>query len=375
MRGLRAWGIVALLAMPSVQGHAQGTERSALRARLAADRVKTRFLKNEEASILQGLQGLEEGIETKTKTSQELTLQIESASKRIQVLTEGIVKNQAQLGDLRGQFGKRAAAMLRLRRARLSRMLRRIKDPNDVRRTRDRFSFVKNWDLKLIRGMLDATASDRKLRFELSEKKTKLSEDKTKLDTEVEDTADLKAERQALLQAIRKERVAAVRLAGELKDAARRLDAHMGKVMGGGLAPDALPGGFAAQKGHLPWPTVGGLEVPFGMKVDPESSMVLVAHGIDIRAAQSAPVRTVFGGKVVFTGSKAGFGRLAVVDHGGYYTLYAHLESFAAKRGQQVQPQQVIGYVGDTGSTKGAYLYFEIRKGREPVDPMRWLSR
>lgn len=240
---------------------------------------------------------------------------------------------------------------------------------------KDRFDAVKGWDLDLIRGMLEATSADRKLRYELAEKKTLLEERKATLDTEVEEEANLRAERQALLTAIRKERVAARRLAKELGAAARRLDADMGRVFGAAPAPAAAPGGFAAQRGRLPWPTVGRLEVAFGKKVDPESGMVLVARGVDIRAAQSAPVRVVFGGKVAFVGSKPGFGRLVVVDHAGYYTLYAHLETIEVKRGQTLDPQQVLGYVGDSGSTKGAYLYFELRQGRKPVDPMRWLSR
>lgn len=372
MRG--PFALIVLSLMWASAATAQDSQREALRARLAADRVKMAFLTNEEASILGGLQTLEKGIEDKVKTSEQLTLDIEAAHARIQELTERIVKNQSRLGDLRDRFGKRAAAMLRLRRARLSRMLRRIKDPNDVRRTRDRFDFVKAWDLDLIRSMLDATSSDRKMRFELSEKKTKLEEDKVTLDQEVEAAANLRAERQALLTAIQKERVAAVRLAKELKVAAQKLDAQMGRVLGGGLSADAMPGGFSQQRGHLPWPTVGRLEVPFGKKVDPESGMVLVSHGIDIRAAQSTPVRAVFGGRVAFVGSRPGFGRLIVLDHGGDFTLYAHLESVATKMGQTLEPQQVLGYVGDSGSTKGAYLYFEIRQGRQPVDPMLWLS-
>ncbi|MFW5655954.1 MAG: murein hydrolase activator EnvC family protein, partial [Roseicyclus sp.] len=128
------------------------------------------------------------------------------------------------------------------------------------------------------------------------------------------------------------------------------------------------------QRGRLPWPVVGRVEVPFGKKVDPDSGMVLLSRGLDIRAHLSAPVRAVFPGRVVYAASRAGFGRLAIVDHGGFYTLYAHLESFAVRAGDPVAAQQVLGHVGDSGSTKGAYLYFEIRKGRDPVDPIRWLA-
>ncbi|MCB9647809.1 MAG: peptidoglycan DD-metalloendopeptidase family protein [Deltaproteobacteria bacterium] len=366
--------VMTLAVLWAPRASAQTEEREALRRRLAADRVRVQFLTNEEASVLAGLEALEKGIRDKQKRVAELGDEIVTLDKRVAELTDRIVQNQARLGDLRERFGKRAAAMLRLRRARLTRLLRRIADPNEVRRSRDRFDFVKGFDLALIRGMLDATAADRKLRFELTEKKAAAEETRVSLETAVEEARDLSAEREALLVAIRKERVGAARLARELKDAAKRLDAYMGRVLGSGPQPEPLAGGFAAQRGHLPWPVVGRLEVPFGKKVDPESDMVLISKGIDIRAAQSSPVRAVFEGKVAFAGSREGFGNVLVLEHGGYYSLYAHLESFAVQVGQAVLPQQLVGYVGDSGSTKGAYLYFELRQGRAPVDPMHWLA-
>lgn len=366
-------GLVLAAAAPEARAETDPA-RAALRRRLAADRVRVRYLRTEERSILEGLQTLERGIQDSAERAERLGREAAETETRIVALTERIVANQSRLGDLRDRFGKRAAAMLRLRRARLTRLLRRVSDPNEVRRGRDRFRFVRDYDVALLREMLDATAADRKLRFELTEKRTALEEARAGLATAQEEALELKAEREALLVAIRKERVAAVRLARELGAAQRRLEAQMGKVLGAGPAPEAAPGGFGAQRGRLPWPVTGRLEVAFGLEVDPSSDMVLQQRGIDVRAAQSAPVRAVFAGRVVFAASRAGYGRLAVVDHGGYYTLYAHLESFAVKAGQRVEAQQVLGYVGDSGSTKGAYLYFEIREGRVPVDPMKWLA-
>ena len=43
--------------------------------------------------------------------------------------------------------------------------------------------------------------------------------------------------------------------------------------------------------------------------------------------------------------------------------------------GAEVQAGEEVGTVGDTGSLKGAYLYFEIRKGGLAVDPAPWFAR
>ena len=68
--------------------------------------------------------------------------------------------------------------------------------------------------------------------------------------------------------------------------------------------------------------------------------------------------------------------RTVILAHeGGWYTLYAHLESVLAPPGAEVRQFQVVGLVGDTGTTKGPHLHFQIRRGRDPVDPLNMLSR
>jgi murein DD-endopeptidase MepM/ murein hydrolase activator NlpD len=59
-----------------------------------------------------------------------------------------------------------------------------------------------------------------------------------------------------------------------------------------------------------------------------------------------------------------------VIDHGGYQTLYAHLSATpSVSTGQSVAAGTVIGLMGNTGFSTGPHLHFEIRLGREVVDP------
>ena len=57
----------------------------------------------------------------------------------------------------------------------------------------------------------------------------------------------------------------------------------------------------------------------------------------------------------------------------GFHTLVAHLASMTAAGGEEVDAGALLGTVGDTGSLKGAYLYFEIRENGKPTDPRAWL--
>ncbi len=159
------------------------------------------------------------------------------------------------------------------------------------------------------------------------------------------------------------------RLIADLETSEKELAAMVGD-----LAP-AQHQGFRARKGHLPSPTKGLVEVGFGKVVNPRFNTVTVQKGLDLRAAEGTPVRSVSAGTVAWAGWLKGYGNLVIVDHGlGYHSLYAHLASTEVEVGAEVTEGVQLGSVGDTGSLKGAYLYFEIRKQGQAIDPLPWLE-
>lgn len=133
--------------------------------------------------------------------------------------------------------------------------------------------------------------------------------------------------------------------------------------------------GFAQLRGKLPSPTGGRIEVGFGKVVNPRFRTVTFQKGVDIGAPRGEPVRAVAPGRVVHAGWFKGYGNLVIVDHGeGFHTLVAHLESMTTAAGEDVEAGSLLGTVGDTGSLKGPYLYFEVRERGKPVDPAAWLA-
>ena len=86
--------------------------------------------------------------------------------------------------------------------------------------------------------------------------------------------------------------------------------------------------------------------------------------GVDYAASRGTPVRASGDGKVVFAGTKGGYGRLVVIQHGGRYTTaYGHLRRYAkgARSGKRVKQGQIIGYVGSSGLATGPHLHYEFR--------------
>lgn len=88
------------------------------------------------------------------------------------------------------------------------------------------------------------------------------------------------------------------------------------------------------------------------------------AHrGVDYAAPQGTPVKATGDGRIVFRGTKGGYGNVVVVQHGSTYsTLYAHLSGFArsANIGTRVRQGQTIGYLGMTGLATGPHLHYEF---------------
>jgi septal ring factor EnvC (AmiA/AmiB activator) len=135
------------------------------------------------------------------------------------------------------------------------------------------------------------------------------------------------------------------------------------------------PTGFGALRGKLPLPTPGHVEVAFGRMVHPKFNTVTVQKGLDIRAAPGAPVHALAPATVAWAGWLGGYGNLVVLDQGnGYHTIYAHLAEVLRPVNSHLFPGDVVGTVGDTGSLKGAYLYFEVRRRGLAVDPMPWVG-
>lgn len=367
--------LVTLAGQPEL-GPRRGTEAwRAMKRRIAHDRVRARFLRDEESSILKGLRAIEKRLEGRKRAIKRIEKEIQSLQQRLEELERQRSHSRRALAFVRRKAGKRAASMIRLRRSSIPRLVARVQDPVAARRLKDRFRFVLRHDAALIARARSADDEIEHTESQLAEDRAARAVARGQLEREIEDEALLEEERRALAEAVRGERKAAERLVRELAGAARKLEQEMRRFRGDGPAPPAAPGGFAAQRGRLPWPTRGRVEVTFGKRVDPSSDVVLVSNGLDIRAGQSQEVRSVFGGKVVYADHFEGYGRLLIVGHdGGWFTLYAHLESFTVRVGDRVNQYQVTGFVGDSGSTKGPYLYFEIRNGRKPVDPLRWLA-
>lgn len=142
-----------------------------------------------------------------------------------------------------------------------------------------------------------------------------------------------------------------------------RADGTGGAGSGGG----SLWGcGYSIEAGS--YPTI----IPVNGRYTFFQGFTLAHTGVDLAGSTGTPIVASGAGAVAFAGwNEFGYGRAIVIDHGGTYTLYAHLDSINVSCGQNVGAGEVIGALGSTGRSSGPHLHFEIRDGGfNPVNPV-----
>ncbi|MFZ5366674.1 MAG: peptidoglycan DD-metalloendopeptidase family protein [Spirochaetota bacterium] len=128
------------------------------------------------------------------------------------------------------------------------------------------------------------------------------------------------------------------------------------------------------------WPVKGGIghvSMYFGQNENPFTGQWYIHKGVDISTyRQGDPVVASADGQVVTVDYDiGGFGNYIIIKHKhGFYTRYAHLQSFRVQKGQKVQQGQVIGYIGNTGLSTGPHLHYEVHIGSDVVDPLKYLN-
>lgn len=114
------------------------------------------------------------------------------------------------------------------------------------------------------------------------------------------------------------------------------------------------------------WPVQGRLLSSYGRQDGGAFN-----DGVNLAAAAGSVVKAAADGTVTYAGRDETYGNLMLVEHAnGWITAYAHLEALYAKSGDTVKQGAMIGRVGATGKVKEPQLHFELRQGKQPVDPM-----
>ena len=149
------------------------------------------------------------------------------------------------------------------------------------------------------------------------------------------------------------------------------------------LTPEgsALSKTFTSNKGKLPWPvTKGEITGKYGKhRHDIVSTATVDNNGIDITTEKKAKIRAVFQGKVTSVLIIPGAGKVVMISHGDYRTVYSNLKEVYVKKGAQIKTKQLLGQLLENEDGNVSEAHFEIWKitsaGLTTENPSLWISK
>jgi len=295
----------------------------------------------------------------------------ECASKRSTLAAE----RRTREGDLlqnRGALAGQLRAAYLIGRDEPLKLLLNQQDPSRAGRMFVYYSYFGRARAQQIHGIENDVQTIAGLDEELQAQDTKLAELEKQQRADLADLEQARAKRSEVLASLTAESNSHAQNLEQLKSQQGGLEKLLRELR---RAMEKFPiennDAFAHLRGKLAWPVSGKVIAHFG---EPRAGGVKW-DGVLVATERGAPVRAVYGGRVVYADWLPGLGLLTIVDHGeGYMSLYGHNERLYKAAGERVSAGDTLGSAGDSGGSNRPELYFEIRKGGKAVDPRPWFK-
>jgi murein DD-endopeptidase MepM/ murein hydrolase activator NlpD len=143
----------------------------------------------------------------------------------------------------------------------------------------------------------------------------------------------------------------------------------------------ALNQSFESNKGRLPWPVSSGtITEGYGKNPHPKiKNLYTNNNGIDISTNRGSSVRSVFEGEVTSVLSIPGAGKVVIIKHGNYRTVYSNLQEVNVSVGSKVKTKQTIGSLLPDDDDALSISHFEIHQVSNGqinrMNPTNWIAR
>jgi len=144
---------------------------------------------------------------------------------------------------------------------------------------------------------------------------------------------------------------------------------------------ELLSRSFVANKGKLPWPVEKGTVTEnYGKNPHPTFDNVFTNNnGIDISAPKFSEIRAVFEGEVTSVLNIPGAGKVVIIKHGNYRTVYSNLQNTYVKVGDKISTKESIGSLFVKPDYTVSVLHFEVHlvsgTGVQSLNPIHWINR
>lgn len=392
MKGTPLFLCAALLALGAViaasPGFGEGgpaetkQEFERIKREMKEKKKEIKRAQSREHSVLSALEKIDRDIlagSTEFANQRKRLAEAETAEREIETSSEKLGR---ELAEMKRVYAMRLRALYRMSRSGTA-----VIDPSDgfdgVIKQVKYLRCIAERDRTIIRDYGNALMRMRMQRADLAQKKEEILRRRRDVEAQKTELEAKRRQKSAILSAVRQQKGLQEQTLRELEEASASLWAMIGtdererrSVAPRKPASGPHEEGATGPRGRMPWPAEGPLLTRFGMQRHPQFGTMVFRRGIEIEVREGETVRAVEDGQVAYADWYRGYGKLVILDHGdGLYTLYGNLSKLDLKKGERVSRGQAIGLAGETGSLKGAKLYFEIRRKGEAEDPLLWLAK
>ncbi len=347
-----------------------------LKSDIAKRKEGVNALEKKRRKLLDELHTLDMELKDKEEAIDRIREQTGKVNKAILSFERKLMAVKGKMSGLEDELAGRLAAAYKMRQGGLMMVLLSQNGVGSVRRRYKYLESLMLYDMNLIKEYQDTALSLSEAKNALEKKRQTLAglrESELRYKRSI-----LKGRRRKkyLIRKVKSDRDLNLIALRGLEEASLRLESKIGELKKKlRYASMPLTSDFASLKGSFIMPVKGRVVSFYGKLRDPELKTVIFNKGIEIKAPEGAEIKSVYRGRVIYSDWFKGYGKMIIVDNGdGYYTVFAHLSKALKRVGEDVAQGELIGFVGDTDSLKGPYLYFEIRYRGIPKDPLEWIS-
>ncbi|MFH1313238.1 MAG: peptidoglycan DD-metalloendopeptidase family protein [Candidatus Eisenbacteria bacterium] len=347
-----------------------------IREDLRDKKQKAAELAGREHDLLGDMERINEEIRINKELLSKLGQQKAVLFQDLEIANEDLLVAESSFRQASDLLSERVRAIYKFGRGEMMEVVLMSKTFADLAKRIYYLSVVADHDREIMSAFERRVETRRILREHIEAKKSRIEGVEREVQGETRNLELRREERDAVLRQLKEKRYYYESLADKLEEASKNLEALLGRLEERRETVRYTGTSFGGRMGNLMWPCEGEVVSGFGVETHPRFGTIIRNNGINIRALPGSKVRSVGTGTVSFAGALSGFGNGIVISHGdGFYTLYGHLESLLVGAGYDVKEGDAIGFIGETSTPEGAVLHFEIRKGKEPLDPAGWLLK
>lgn len=335
--------------------------------------------RKKQSQVLQSIERLDRQLHKERREAVSINRDIRQIDRELDTINTQLTGLRADMDDKQAVIGIRLKRLYMEGRAGWVSPLVAATSYSQFQRRLLYLASLATWERDLFEAYRNQVAQSEQLHAKQAKIRESLVMQKGRIDNKLSVIRDVKSKKRVVLASLKKTTRSHEQMLHALDQAENRKETLLGKLerrsqIAAGTIKKRTTDAF--RRGALLWPADGDLVGFFGRQKHPTFDTYVRKKGIEIASKEGSEIWAVSGGEVVYADWLRGYGLVVIVDHGNnYFTFYAHASKLLVNEGATVAKGAVLGETGSSGLTNRNVLYFELRKGTKPVNPLSWLAK